>query len=113
MSAKDDVDVVSDATIDNATARAVIPMPRSWGMPETDALGGRQFVERLRQVIARHTFPDLGPGQIPGLSAGVVAYPHSQVLRPEDLFTQVEAALDRGKKSEPDRIGVSGEMPAS
>jgi len=29
------------------------------------------------------------------------------VLRPEDLFTQVEAALDRGKKSEADRIGVS------
>ena len=76
-------------------------------LPETDALGGRHFVERLRQMMARHTFPDLGPGQIPGLSAGVVAYPHSQVLRPEDLFTQVEAALDRGKKSEPDRIGVS------
>ena len=82
-------------------------------LPETDALGGRHFVERLRQMMARHTFPDLGPGQVPGLSAGVVAYPHSQVLRPEDLFTQVEAALDRGKKSEPDRIGVSGEMPAS
>jgi len=76
-------------------------------LPETDALGGRHFVERLRQMMARHTFPDLGPGQVPGLSAGVVAYPHSQVLRPEDLFTQVEAALDRGKKSEPDRIGVS------
>jgi len=76
-------------------------------LPETDALGGRHFVERLRQMMARHTFPDLGPGQVPGLSAGVVAYPHSQVLRPEDLFTQVEAALDRGKKSEADRIGVS------
>jgi len=76
-------------------------------LPETGAQGGRQFVERLRQVMARHTFPDLGPGQVPGLSAGVVAYPHSQVLRPEDLFTQVEAALDRGKKDEPDRIGVS------
>ena len=76
-------------------------------LPETDAQGGRRFVERLRQVMARHTFPDLGPGQVPGLSAGVVAYPHSQVLRPEDLFTQVEAALDRGKKGEPDRIGVS------
>jgi len=76
-------------------------------LPETGAQGGRQFVERLRQVMARHTFPDLGPGQVPGLSAGVVAYPHSQVLRPEDLFTQVEAALDRGKKGEPDRIGVS------
>ena len=78
-------------------------------LPETDARGGREFVQRLRQVIARHTFPDLGPGQIPGLSAGVVAFPHSQVLRPEDLFTQVEAALDRGKKAEPDRIGVSPE----
>jgi len=76
-------------------------------LPETDAQGGRRFVERLRQVMARHTFPDLGPGQVPGLSAGVVAYPHAQVLRPEDLFTQVEAALDRGKKGEPDRIGVS------
>jgi hypothetical protein len=31
------------------------------------------------------------------------------VLRPEDLFTQVEGALDRGKKTAPDRIGVAGE----
>jgi len=66
-------------------------------------------VERLRQVVARHTFPDLGPGQVPSLSAGVVAFPHSEVLRPEDLFTQAEGALDRGKKSEADRIGVAGE----
>jgi len=78
-------------------------------LPETDTHGGRQFVDRLRQVLARHTFPDLGPGQVPSLSAGVVAFPHSEVLRPEDLFTQVEAALDRGKKGEPDRIGVAGE----
>jgi len=78
-------------------------------LPETDTQGGRQFVDRLRQVLARHTFPDLGPGQVPSLSAGVVAFPHSEVLRPEDLFTQVEAALDRGKKGEPDRIGVAGE----
>ena len=78
-------------------------------LPETNAQGGRQFVERLRQLLLRHTFPDLGPGKVPGLSAGVVAYPHSEVLRPEDLFTQVEAALDRGKKSAPDRIGVAGD----
>jgi diguanylate cyclase (GGDEF)-like protein len=78
-------------------------------LPETDAQGGRHFVERLRQVLARHTFPDLGRGQVPSLSAGVVAFPHSEVLRPEDLFAQVEAALDRGKKSTPDRIGVAGE----
>jgi diguanylate cyclase (GGDEF)-like protein len=78
-------------------------------LPETDAQGGRRFVERLRQVLARHTFPDLGPGQVPSLSAGVVAFPHAQMLRPEDLFTQVEAALERGKAGQPDRIGVSGD----
>ncbi|MGH2671268.1 MAG: GGDEF domain-containing protein, partial [bacterium] len=78
-------------------------------LPETDASGGREFVERLRQVLAGHTFPDLGPGKVPGLSAGVVAFPHAEVLRPEDLFTQAEAALERGKASAPDRIGVAGE----
>jgi len=31
------------------------------------------------------------------------------VLRPEDLFTHVEAALERGKKSEASRIGVAWE----
>src|SRR5213596_2166842 len=82
-------------------------------LPETDAQGGRHFVERLRQVLARHTFPDLPRGQVLSLTAGVVAFPHTEVLRPEDLFTQVEAALERGKKSEPDRIGVSGASSAS
>ncbi|HEY6208724.1 MAG TPA: diguanylate cyclase [Gemmatimonadales bacterium] len=78
-------------------------------LPETDAQGARQFVERLRQIIARHTFPDLGPERVPSLSAGVVAFPHLEVLRPEDLFTQAEAALERGKVNEPDRIGVAVE----
>src|SRR5438552_3123485 len=82
-------------------------------LPETDTQGGRHFVERLRQVLARHTFPDLPRGQVLSLTAGVVAFPHAEVLRPEDLFTQVEAALERGKKSEPDRIGVSGGASAS
>jgi hypothetical protein len=50
---------------------------------------------------------------VPSLTAGVVAFPHAEVLRPEDLFTQVEAALERGKKSEPDRIGVSAASSAS
>jgi two-component system, cell cycle response regulator len=75
-------------------------------LPETDTEGGRQFVERLRQLIAHHSFPDLGPGKTPSLSAGVVAFPHAEVLRPEDLFGQVEAALAHGKASDPDRIGV-------
>jgi len=82
-------------------------------LPETDAQSGRLFVERLRQVLARHTFPDLPRGHVLSLSAGVVGFPHSEVLRPEDLFAQVEAALERGKKSEPDRIGVSAGSSAS
>ncbi len=77
-------------------------------LPETDGPAGKLFVERLRTVLGRHTFPDLGPGKVPALSAGVVAYPHSEVLRPEDLFTLGEAALARGKTGEPDRIGIAG-----
>ena len=76
-------------------------------LPETDAPGGRQFVERLRQVFARHTFADLGPGKAPAISAGVVAHPHSEALRPEDLFTLVESALQRAKGA-PERIAVAG-----
>ena len=74
-------------------------------LPETDAAGAKHFIERLRQVLSRHTFPDLGFGQVPALTAGVVALPHPEVLRPEDLFNLAEAALARGKH-EPDRIGV-------
>jgi diguanylate cyclase (GGDEF)-like protein len=77
-------------------------------LPETDLNGGRHFVERLRQVLSRHTFPDLGPGRVPALSAGVAAFPHAEVLRPEDLFAVVESALTRGKSTEPDRIGLAG-----
>ena len=76
-------------------------------LPETDASGGRQFVERLRQVFGRHTFADLGPAKAPTISAGVVAYPHGEALRPEDLFTLVEGALLRAKAA-PERIAVAG-----
>src|SRR6266540_3083345 len=79
------------------------------GLPETDGTGGRHFVERLRQVFARHTFADLGPAKMPGISAGVIAYPHSEALRPEDLFTLAEGALQSAKSGAPDRIAVVGE----
>ncbi|HXF95190.1 MAG TPA: diguanylate cyclase [Gemmatimonadales bacterium] len=75
-------------------------------LPETDARGARLFIERLRQVIGRHTFPGLG-GRAPQLSAGVVAYPHPEALRPEDLFTLTEGALAKGKSGAADRIGVA------
>jgi diguanylate cyclase (GGDEF)-like protein len=75
-------------------------------LPETNAVGAKNFVERLRQSLLRHTFSDLGPGRVPSLSAGVIAFPHPEVLRPEDLFSLVEAALAKGK-GEPDRIGAA------
>jgi len=76
-------------------------------LPETDESHGRQFVERVRRVLARHTFPDLGPSNSPAISAGVVAYPHAEALRAEDLFTLLEGALVNGKNQQPDRIGVA------
>jgi hypothetical protein len=66
-------------------------------------------VERLRQVFARHTFADLGPAKAPAISAGVVAYPHSEALRPEDLFTLAEGALQTAKTGSPDQIAIAGE----
>jgi diguanylate cyclase (GGDEF)-like protein len=80
-------------------------------LPETDGSGGHHFVERLRQVFGRHTFADLGPSQTPAISAGVVAYPHSGVLRPEDLFTVAEGALQQAKTAA-DRIVVAAEAPS-
>src|SRR5207245_24552 len=73
-------------------------------LPETDGEGGRRFVDRLRQVVNRHAFPELGPGQVPAMSAGVVAFPHSEALRPEDLFALAEGAADRA--GEADAAGV-------
>ena len=77
-------------------------------LPETDGPGGRRFIERLRQVFTRHTFADLGPTKTPTISAGVVAYPHSEVLRPEDLFTLGEGALQKAKDAA-DRVSVVGD----
>jgi len=78
-------------------------------LPETDGPGARHFVLRLRQVFARHTFADLGPAKAPAISAGVIAYPHSEALRPEDLFTLGEGALQSAKGGAPDHIGIAGE----
>jgi diguanylate cyclase (GGDEF)-like protein len=76
-------------------------------LPETDLEGGRRFVTRLRQAVERHVFPGLGPGASPSLSAGVVAFPHPEVDRPEDLFTLAEGALAKGKAGTPDRVGTA------
>jgi len=75
-------------------------------LPETDARGARNFVQRLRGLVSKHVFPDVG-GTVPALSAGIVSYPHPEVLRAEDLFPLSESALSSAKGNAPDRIAVA------
>ena len=63
-------------------------------LPETGADGARRSVIRLRE-------------RIPGVTAGIVAYPHPAVTVPDDLFALVEAALRRGQAQSGERIGVA------
>ena len=63
-------------------------------LPETGAEGARSSLARLR-------------GRLPGVSAGIVAYPHPAVAAPDDMFALVEAALRRGQAQSGERIGVA------
>lgn len=76
-------------------------------LPETDARGARNFVQRLRAAVAKHAFPDMG-GERPGFSVGVVTFPHPEALRPEDLFALADGALAHAKASPDDRIAIAG-----
>ena len=73
-------------------------------LPGTDRAGARGFVERIRRVVDAHTFAHLGPARSPALTAGLVAYPHPDAIRPEDLLRMLEQSLTAGKQA-PDRIG--------
>ncbi len=75
-------------------------------LPETDARGARNFVQRLGAVVSKHAFPDMG-GEHPSFSAGIVSFPHPEALRPEDLFALADAALAKAKTSTEDRIAVA------
>ncbi len=75
-------------------------------LPETDQEGARRTVARVRGKIAQHSFRDLEPSQRPTVSAGIVAFPHPNVLQTEDLFALAERALVRGKH-EDERIGIA------
>jgi two-component system cell cycle response regulator len=75
-------------------------------LPETDARGARNFVQRLRELVGKHPFPDV-EGTVPTLSAGIVSYPHPEVLRAEDLFPLAEAALAAAKASSAEHVAVA------
>jgi len=75
-------------------------------LPETDARGARNFVQRLHAVVGRHSFADTG-GERPTFAAGIVSYPHPEALRPEDLFALADQALTRAKAGAEERISIA------
>ena len=73
-------------------------------LPETGADGARRSVARVRDHLGRS--PGGSPAE-PGISAGIVTYPHPAVTQADDLFALVEAALARGKAQTGERVGVA------
>ncbi len=77
-------------------------------LPETDLDGGRQTVHRIRDRLQHQVAPlDAVSGIGCRLTAGIAAYPHPAVHKPEDLFAIVEAAMLAGKSQDVERIGFA------
>jgi diguanylate cyclase (GGDEF)-like protein len=75
-------------------------------LPETDARGARNFMQRLRAIVAAHDFAAAG-GTRPTFSAGIVVYPHPDVLRQEDIFRLAEGALRRAKQTPTEPVAIA------
>ena len=73
-------------------------------LPETGADGARRSVARVRDHLGESRG---GSPAEPGISAGIVTYPHPAVTQADDLFALVEAALARGKAQSGERVGVA------
>jgi two-component system, cell cycle response regulator len=77
-------------------------------LPETDQIGARQSVTRIRERLAGVVVDDGDPREARSrFGAGIVTYPHPAATQTEDLFALVEAALTRGKAQSGERIGVA------
>lgn len=81
-------------------------------LPETDLVGARASIGRVRERIEGHDFPDLARDDRPTLSAGIVTFPHPAASQTQDLFALVEAALLRGKAQTDGRIGTADSVAA-
>jgi diguanylate cyclase (GGDEF)-like protein len=75
-------------------------------LPETGADGARRSVSRIRAALSATPLDPSLAGERPGVSAGIVAYPHPAVDRPDDLFALVEAGLARAKAQSGERVAV-------
>jgi len=81
-------------------------------LPETDLVGARASIGRVRARVEAHDFPDFASEDRPTLSAGIVTFPHPAAEDTQDLFALVEAALLRGKAQTDGRIGTAETVPA-
>jgi two-component system cell cycle response regulator len=81
-------------------------------LPETDLVGARASIGRVRQLIKHHDFPDLAPQDRPTVAAGIVTFPHPAAAASQDLFALMEAALLRGKAQTDGRIGTAETVAA-
>ncbi len=74
-------------------------------LPETDLEGARNAVHRIRARLDASGLDEVHLGVRCTLSAGIAAFPHPGVHKPEDMFALVERALLAGKAQEGERIG--------
>ncbi|MEO8633913.1 MAG: diguanylate cyclase [Gemmatimonadales bacterium] len=81
-------------------------------LPETDIIGARASIGRVRARIDAHNFPDLSFDDRPTFSAGIVTFPHPAASDTQDMFALVEAALLRGKAQTDGRIGTADTVAA-
>jgi GGDEF domain-containing protein len=76
-------------------------------LPETDQIGARQSVTRIRERLTAIASDGDPRDERPRVSAGIVTYPHPAAAQTEDLFDLAEAALERGKAQSGERIGIA------
>ena len=67
-------------------------------LSETDDLGAREVVARLRRAIAGHSFSNLGSAPGPAASAGVASFPAEGVENAEGLLALAESSLRQEKQ---------------
>lgn len=63
-------------------------------LPETDEAGGHDTFRRLREAMARHTFPGVTSATLDA-AAGFATYPADGMIVPDDILAAAEASLAR------------------
>jgi two-component system cell cycle response regulator len=79
-------------------------------LPNTDIKDAVKVAERIRQIIHRHTFPQLKslPSKKPSISVGVAVYPYD-AGSVEGLIQKADSALYKAKKEGKNRVCLYNE----